>query len=285
MLTLAPLLASHVVSGHPLLLQLALPRLSLPLASAPPRVPLAAACLAPASTLHPRWVNTLNVALEASAMSTLLAYMLVDVAATFSVLGALTILRVAVPADFALALALSKALRGPRLALDASLAAWLTRRFPALRAVKVSLCFDEFAASLHSVGSSFDEGRQAAGGAPPHANAPPRASAPPRAKLATAAQAARQMTSQYGLAYMAAKNAVALASMLITLAALRTARSATAALIARLGVSSAAGELAGRAALAVTIHYALFPAVCLTAAALGPRLHNATQRRLGERRL
>ncbi|MBM48611.1 MAG: hypothetical protein CMP27_02095 [Roseibacillus sp.] len=37
-------------------------------------------------------------------------------------------------ADFMLALAIAKALRGPRLALDTSLAALLGRTFPALRA-------------------------------------------------------------------------------------------------------------------------------------------------------
>ena len=88
-------------------------------------------------------MTELNRALETSALATLLAFLIVDISATCAILGTLIAFRVRVPADFALALALSKSLRGVRLALDASLAALLTRWLPCLNAVKVSLCFDE----------------------------------------------------------------------------------------------------------------------------------------------
>ena len=232
---------------------------------------------APSDT--PPWVSTLNSALEVSGLCTLLAFLVVDVTATCLILAALVALRVPVAADFALALALSKAMRGPRFALDASLAALLTRRFPALKAVKITLCLDEFAASWSEVQRSFNEGIAEGQGRASTSDvvqaALPPGFTPRPGKLEAAALAARKLTADYGLAYMAAKNIVALSSVLLTLGALRSggpARAATAALMRMLRASAGAGAFAGQVALAVTLHYTLFPLVVLAAAKVGPRI-------------
>jgi hypothetical protein len=226
----------------------------------------------------PSWVGLLNGSLEVSALSTLLAYLLVDVFATCTILAVLVGFRIPVAADFAVALALSKAVRGPRLALDVSCAALLTRRLPALKAVKITRCFDELAASFAVLRRSFEDGleqgrEQSVRGA--RVPAAPR-SAPSRAdKLSAATHAARQLMADYGLAYMVAKNAIALMSVLLVLGALRSggaAKAATAALLRVLRVNAKAGLLAGQVALAVTLHYALFPLIVLGAAKLGPRI-------------
>ena len=229
----------------------------------------------------PAWVGVLNASLEKSALSTLLAYLLIDITSTLSILGLLVGLRVPVAADFAIALALVKAVRGPRLALDAWLAAMLTRWFPSLKAVKVTNCFDEFAASLSVLRLSFQEGLKE-GRSPSSRDGVAAAatrsepSSPPRVgKLAAATRAARNLASDYGLAYMAAKNLLALLQVLLFLAALRSggpAKAATAALLRTFKVSPKAGMLAGQLALAVTLHYLLFPVVVIGAAKLGPKI-------------
>lgn len=248
----------------------------------------------PQSRELPAWVDTLNASLEKSALSTLLAYLLIDVGFTLSILALLVGFRIPIAADFAIALALVKAVRGPRLALDASLAAVLTRWFPSLKAVKVTRCFDEFAASLSVVRQSFqqglDEGRTRSvsstrDGATTTASSSEPSSQPRGDKLATATRAARTFASDYGLAYMAAKNLLALLQMVILLAALRSggpAKAATATLLRTLKVSPKAGMLAGQLALAVTIHYAFFPLVVIGAAKLGPRIPSASSPRVSK---
>lgn len=229
-----------------------------------------------AAPLQPPWVLMMNSALESSALSTVLAYLLIDVVATCTILGTLVLLRIQVAADFAVALGLSKAVRGPRLAFDASIAAVLTRRYPSLKAVKISRCFDEFAASLVVLRQSFEEGfEQGRAKSVRGSVAPPLSPSGRAGKLAAATRAARKLASDYGLAYMAAKNAAALVSILLIVGALRSggpAKAATAALLRMLRVDAKAGLFAGQLAFAVTMHYALFPLVVLGAAALGPRI-------------
>jgi hypothetical protein len=232
----------------------------------PPAVPL------------PVWVGSVNSALETSATSTLVAFVLLDMAGATVLLGVLCAFRVSVGADFMLALAIAKALRGPRLALDTSLAALLGRTFPALRAVRLSLLFDEVAASWAAVGSGFREGRAEAAGkaAGVEVSGLPRGFTPRPGKREAAQLAAGRLISDHGLAYMAAKNIVGPASTLLVLAALRSggrAQAATASLMRLLRVTAGpAGALAGQMALAVTLSSALFPLVVLGAAALGPWL-------------
>ena len=238
----------------------------------PPAVPL------------PAWVGSVNLALETSATATLLAFVALDMAGATALLGALCAFRVSVGADFMLALAIAKALRGPRLALDTSLAALLGRTFPALRAVRLSLLFDEVAASWAAVGSGFREGRAEAAGkaAGVEVSGLPRGFTPRPGRREAAQLAAGRLISDHGLAYMAAKNIVGPASTLLVLAALRSggrAQAATATLMRLLRVTAGpAGALAGQMALAVTLSSALFPLVVLGAAALGPRLARGQSR-------
>ena len=170
----------------------------------PPAVPL------------PAWVSSVNSALETSATATLLAFVALDMAGATALLGAICALRVSVGADFMLALAIAKALRGPRLALDTSLAALLGRTFPALRAVRLSLLFDEVAASWAAVASGFSEGRAEAAGkaASVEASGLPPGFTPRPGKREAAQLAAGRLVSEHGLAYMAAKNIVGPASTL-----------------------------------------------------------------------
>ena len=174
----------------------------------PPAVPL------------PAWVSSVNSALETSATATLLAFVALDMAGATALLGAICALRVSVGADFMLALAIAKALRGPRLALDTSLAALLGRTFPALRAVRLSLLFDEVAASWAAVASGFSEGRAEAAGkaagkaASVEASGLPPGFTPRPGKREAAQLAAGRLISEHGLAYMAAKNIVGPASTL-----------------------------------------------------------------------
>ena len=178
-----------------------------------PRPPPPAVPPPPAAPL-PAWVDSVNSALETSATATLLAFVALDMAGAAALLGALCAFRVTVGADFMLALAIAKALRGPRLALDTSLAALLGRTFPALRAVRLSLLFDEVAAAWAAVGSGFVEGRaEAAGesagkGAGVEASGLPRGFIPRPGKREAAQLAAGRLIADHGLAYMAAKNIV-----------------------------------------------------------------------------
>ena len=230
----------------------------------------------PPPPAQPPWVKSVNNALETSATSTLLAFVLLDLGSASCILGALVALSVPVGADFALALALSKALRGPRLALDTALAALLARRFPSLRAVKVSLLLDQLADTWAEVRRSFDEGRLEATGDSKSATVEgfPPGFTPRPGRGAAASLAARKLTTEYGLAYLAAKNIIGPACTLLMLGALRSggrARAATASLMRTFGVTAgSAGAFAGQVALAATLSHVLFPGIVLVAAKLGP---------------
>ena len=69
------------------------------------------------------------------AVATLMAFVGVDLGSAMCLLVAMIVFNVQVNADFALAYALSKSVRAPRLALDASCAAFLVRIWPALKLV------------------------------------------------------------------------------------------------------------------------------------------------------
>ena len=213
----------------------------------PPAVPL------------PAWVSSVNSALETSATATLLAFVALDMAGATALLGAICALRVSVGADFMLALAIAKALRGPRLALDTSLAALLGRTFPALRAVRLSLLFDEVAASWAAVASGFSEGRAEAAGkaASVEASGLPPGFTPRPGKREAAQLAAGRLISEHGLAYMAAKNIVGPASTLTLTLTLTPTPTLTLALALAL-------------ALALTLALALALTLTLTLTQVGP---------------
>ena len=230
----------------------------------------------PPQPSQPPWVDYVNRALETSATTTLLAFVLIDFVSALAILGALVALQVPVGADFALALALSKALKGPRLALDTSFAALLGRCFPSLKAVRLALLAGEVSEAFAGVRRAFDEGRaEAAGNSPPVGGFPPGFSPRPKKRASASASAAKMLT-EYGLAYMAAKSIIGPACTLLVLAALRSggrAQAVTAWLMRTFRVTSGpVGALAGQMALAVTLSSVLFPLVVVAAAALGPMM-------------
>ena len=106
------------------------------------------------SRLHqPWWVRRMNGALELNAAATLLAFVLLDMGSGLFLWGLYTAIELGVDADFALAYATAKALRAPRLALDASAAAALARFYPPLAQVRVCLIVDAaigFAAAVRA---------------------------------------------------------------------------------------------------------------------------------------
>lgn len=225
----------------------------------------------------PLWVTTVNSALTTSASSTLLAFVLADLGAASCILGALIAFRIQVNADWAIALALAKALRGPRLAVDASLAAVLARYFPSLKAVRLSRLLDELSSSWAEVKSAFDEGRGNATLSSADETGQPAALPRRRERRgAGGLTAARSMVDEYGLAYLAAKNIIGPLCTLLALAALRSggpAKAATAWLMRKFGVASGAvGAFAGQVALAATLSHLLFPGVVLAAARLAPAI-------------
>ena len=105
----------------------------------------------------PTWVKQVNAALETCPVATVLAFVLIDIGSACTLLAALVALKVNVPSDFVLAYAICKgALRVPRLALDASGAALLARRWPSLAAVRVSLMIDAAARAVKAVQCMLD---------------------------------------------------------------------------------------------------------------------------------
>lgn len=227
----------------------------------------------------PRWVNFVNSALEESAVASVVAFVLVDIGSAACILAAITALNVHVPSNFALAYALSKSVRVPRLALDASGAALLARRWPILAEVRVTLMID--AAARASARLSRTATRLL-----PSARLPFKASqvhGRRNEKLDRVSDEVRRLTDKFGLAYMAAKNVIGPVSILLTYAALQTCGGSLAPLIERMGGASARnlGRTAARVAFASTASTLLFPAVVMGAAWLGPLLEQARVRALG----
>ena len=220
------------------------------------------------------WIGTVNRALEESAVATLLAFIVLDIGSALCLLAAILTLGVKANADFALAYALAKSVRAPRLALDASGAAFLVRLCPALKAVRVSLILDEANAAWE------------------HIRGMPRVDAPPPTRKTTGARTAgrtaplssldrataevRRLTEEFGLAYMTAKNIIGPVSILLAYGALTASTNVHAMLVAlgaKVGINAdGAGLLAGQMALASTMSTLLFPAVVFCAARLAPLL-------------
>jgi len=87
---------------------------------------------------EPLWVTRLNTSLEAYPAETAIAYVALDAISVFSVYAVLSIAHVSVPGDFALAFAISRALRRFRLPVDIAVAAVLLRIYPPLSLVRPS---------------------------------------------------------------------------------------------------------------------------------------------------
>jgi hypothetical protein len=89
------------------------------------------------------WVSLMNEGLDTAPGWTLLAFFICDLGSALVLFAMYTAASVNVDADFVLAYALAKGpLRAPRLALDAIVAADMTRRWPQLARVKVTALID-----------------------------------------------------------------------------------------------------------------------------------------------
>ena len=240
----------------------------------------------------PWWVHMLNRSLETHPGFVLLGFVCVDMGSALCLLFLITKMKVAVDADFALAYALSKSIRAPRLALDAAVAAELARRFPALAAVRVGPILDagvQLGAELKNRalnaalrfssrktksfrfrGLSFSRGARGARDAR-------------ESRSRRAAREAREMTDAYGLAYMTAKNVIGPVSIALFYAALKCGVDVRGALASAgvnvgAGAAAAAGETAGALALASWVSTVFFPLVVLGAGFIGPKMGRAAER-------
>ena len=246
----------------------------------------------------PWWVDMLNRSLETYPGFVLIGFVCVDVGSALCLLFLITKMKVAVDADFALAYALSKSIRAPRLALDAAVAAELARRFPALAAVRVGPILDagvQLGAELKNRalnaalrfssrktksfrfrGLSFSRGARGARDAR-------------ESRSRRAAREAREMADAYGLAYMTAKNVIGPVSIALFYAALKYGVDLRGALAAAgflqtnywnvgAGAAAAAGETAGALALASWVSTVFFPLVVLGAGFIGPKMGRAAER-------
>jgi hypothetical protein len=217
----------------------------------------------------PRWVHTMNEALERCPVLTLASFVALDLGSALCLWAFFETTAASVNADFALAYALSKAVRVQRLALDAFAASALTRLYPPLAAVRISLLLDAAARLLAAARARlpFGGGARAAAAAA----APPGASA---ALLSRTGAEAKRLADLYGLAYMAAKNVIGPVSIALLYLALQRGLDVQGALGALGGGAlGGAGRSAGRAALASWTSTALFPLVVLGAAHLGLALN------------
>jgi len=234
----------------------------------------------------PWWVDMLNRSLETHPGFVLIGFVCVDVGSALCLLFLITKMKVAVDADFALAYALSKSIRAPRLALDAAVAAELVRRFPALAAVRVGPILDagvQLGAELKNAARSasrnfwprktlisFSRGARGKEDAR-------------ESRSRRAAREAREMTDAYGLAYMTAKNVIGPVSIALFYAALKygvdlRGALASAGVNVGAGAAAAAGETAGALALASWVSTVFFPLVVLGAGFIGPKMGRAAER-------
>ena len=224
----------------------------------------------------PAWVSSLNGALTYYAASTVIAFLLVDMVCACCLLGGLIVGQVQVPGEFAVALAISKGpLKAPRVAVEASIAAMLARRYPSLRAVRTSILLEEMA---HMWGRLAGSVRTLLHVRPIHSHLSLNGQHARASSLATSTvPIMRRLSDEYGLAYLAAKNVVGPLCTLVSFGALRSSglavSQAMAALSRRLGMGvGASGGYAGQVALAATLSHLLFPVSVLSAAHLGPLL-------------
>lgn len=239
-------------------------------------------------------MNLLNASLASDPGWVLAAFVLVDMGSALCLYALFTAMSCPVDADFALAYALSKSIRAPRLAFDAWVAGKMAAAWPDLAAVRVGLLLDAAGdASARAkrladrvVARAGDAFHPAPVAARREENEKDR-SATPEARRAEAGAAgaartgkraklmaeAREMTDTYGLAYMAAKNVIGPVSIAVFYGLLRCGVDVQGALVSVGGAAGGgAGKSAGLLALASWCSTLLFPWVVLGAGWLGPRL-------------
>lgn len=232
---------------------------------------------------HPRWVRTMNAALVSDPAWCLVGFVICDLCSALVFFLLFSALDVPVDADFAMAYALSKSIRAPRLAFDAVVAAKMAAAYPPLAAVRMGPILDAGVNAASRAKRAIlrifrVDDRPSAGTNPEPAPAEPSAAR-------RAAAEARDLTDKYGLAYMAAKNIIGPVSIVVFYAALRCGVDVQGGLdwLAGGGAGAggaAVGKTAGLLALSSWASTTLFPAVVLGAGALGPRLGRVA-RRLG----
>lgn len=254
----------------------------------------------PAEPPPPPWVAKVNAALEDGAVSYACAFILLDMGTALALCVLLLVMRVSVAAEFALAFTIAKspALRGPRLGVDAAAAAALSRAFPPLAAVRVSLLGDAMA-RFFSLFKRANFGRPArtsrvrgADAVEVHGRQHCPAGSPDRPlRNSDAVTATRRLTDAYGLSYLVAKNFLGPMTIFLTYAVLiacggsgeSAALRRTAEWVARLALGPGAhsfdgvrlpsvGQAAGCVCLASTLSSLAFPIVVIGAAKLAPAL-------------
>ena len=238
------------------------------------------------SERNPWWVSMLNDSLESHPGFVLLGFVLVDMGSALVLLALITRFAVPVDGDFALAYAVSKSIRAPRLALDAVVAGWLAKAFPALAAVRVGPILDagiELGAKLGEVVSVSRRRFFSVNGKrreTPKRGAPREKKNENESRRARAAREAREMTDAYGLAYMAAKNIIGPVSIALFYVLLKhgvdlrgaLAFAGAGAATGANGAAAAAGKTAGALALASWVSTLFFPLVVLGAGFIGPKM-------------
>ena len=235
----------------------------------------------------------MNEGLDSDPAWTLAAFFICDLGSAMVLFALYTVAQVNVDADFVLAYALAKGpLRAPRLALDAVVAADMTRRWPQLARVRVTSLIDAGTDALArfkrfvdaKAGGRSDSEEEPGGTAAVETGAESSQSDAKQSAGAKLAAEARSLTDKYGLAYMAAKNIIGPVTMVIFYVALKSGIDVQALLERALGsaateggAAAAAGAAAGRVCLSSFTSTALFPWVVLGAGALGPVLGRAAR--------
>jgi hypothetical protein len=107
-------------------------------------------------TIPPRWVTSLNKSLESYPVETAIAYVVLDASSVISIFALYTFAQISVPANFALAFGISRALRRFRLPVDIAVAAVLLKLYPPLSLVKPSrlLGIDTTSSSSSTTGAT-----------------------------------------------------------------------------------------------------------------------------------
>ena len=210
---------------------------------------------------NPWWVSMLNASLTQHPGFVLLGFVLVDMTSALVLLALITRCQIPVDGYFAVAYALSKSIRAPRLAFDAVVAGWLSKAFPPLAAVRVGPILDEaieLGAKLSEVVSSararlFPNGKETR-----RSKRDARDDDENQSRRARVAREAREMTDAYGLAYMAAKNIIGPVSIALFYVLLKYGVDVRGALAffgagAESSTAAAAGKTAGKLALASSV--------------------------------
>ena len=226
---------------------------------------------------HPWWVTKLNKSLTQHPAWVLLSFLLVDVGSCLALLGIVLFLKIPVDGDFALAYALSKSIRAPRLAFDAVVAGKMASMWPSLAQVRVGPIIDAGERALREIKKVVDvwRGRGDTSDVGESTSSTSSGETLCESKSQKLAREAREMTDHYGLAYMAAKNVIGPVSIAVIYSALKygvDVKGAMAFFGINLAGASSAGKAAGSLALASWLSTLFFPLVVLGAGFLGPVL-------------